>query len=45
MPPIQVSFAQAEYGKKKKRSGGFHEADTFENWVNAVDENEDEVFL
>ena len=30
------------YGKKKKRSGGFHEADTFENWVNAVDENEDE---
>lgn len=30
------------YGKKKKRSGGFHEAETFENWVNAVDENEDE---
>lgn len=30
------------YGNKKKRSGGFHEAETFENWVNAVDENEDE---
>ena len=26
------------YGAKRKRKGGFHEADAFESWVNAVDE-------
>ena len=28
------------YGKKKKRTGGFHEAEAFENWVNDVDESD-----